>query len=187
MKSTTTAEKRKIGVWLEKLEYTCLYMQTLHRLNFKNGFTVVELLVVVAIIGILSTIIIVSLSAAKYRANDTKRKADLKSMGLSLVQYYSANGAYPATGVSPGVIFEGGDDYIPNIYPTYTNGAPLPNDPEGGDNYSYTSDGSGYKFFIRNPPHSAVGSTQPSDEFYDPVRPTTAWMVCSGRTACTTW
>ncbi|MBI4099289.1 type II secretion system protein [Candidatus Parcubacteria bacterium] len=71
----------------------------LHRLFFRNGeraFTLVELLVVIAIIGILATIVLVSLNTARIRARDTKRLGDIRQIQLALELFAdSHNQVYP--------------------------------------------------------------------------------------------
>ncbi len=62
----------------------------------KKGFTLVELLVVISIIGLLSTIAIVSLGSARAKSRDTKRIADMKQLSTALEQFYSDQGGYPA-------------------------------------------------------------------------------------------
>lgn len=63
----------------------------------KRGFTLIELLVVIAIIGILASIISVSLTSARAKGRDAKRVADLRTIQLSLEEYYSDTGNYPTT------------------------------------------------------------------------------------------
>ena len=65
-------------------------MNTTHK-----GFTLVELLVVVAIIGILATIVLSSLSSARERARDARRLSDIATIQNSLEMYHLDNGVYP--------------------------------------------------------------------------------------------
>lgn len=62
----------------------------------KNGFTIIELLVVATIIALLSIIGIVSFSRANIRARDGKRKADLSQVRAALELYRSDFGYYPS-------------------------------------------------------------------------------------------
>jgi general secretion pathway protein G len=62
------------------------------------GFTMIELLVVVSIIGILTTLITSNLATAQSRARDARRKTDLKVIAQGLEMYYSQNNSYPAVG-----------------------------------------------------------------------------------------
>ena len=66
------------------------------RTKQQKGFTLVELLIVIAIIGLLATLAIVALTAAQQRARDTKRVADLKSIQTALELYWNENADYPA-------------------------------------------------------------------------------------------
>ncbi len=61
----------------------------------EKAFTLIELLVVIAIIGLLATIVLVSLNTARGKARDTRRKADLHQIQLALEMYYDDNGNYP--------------------------------------------------------------------------------------------
>ncbi len=60
------------------------------------GFTVIELAVVIAIIGILATIILVVYNRAQSDARDSKRANDVRVMEAALTKYYEANGMYPS-------------------------------------------------------------------------------------------
>lgn len=63
----------------------------------KKAFTLVELLVVLAVIGILTSIVIASTVASRAKANDTRRIADMKEIQLGLALYYDVNKVYPAS------------------------------------------------------------------------------------------
>lgn len=61
-----------------------------------NGFTIVELLVVIIVISILASIVIVVYNNAQGRARDATRKADVLNIAKALELYYDDNGSYPA-------------------------------------------------------------------------------------------
>lgn len=160
---------------------------TFHTQKQTRGFTLIELLVVIAIIGILSSVVLASLNTARTKARDTVRKSDLKQLQTALALYYTDNGSYPSGGwrgaVSYGGYGTGASGYIPGLVPTYISVLPL--DPKGSlDGYLYLSDGINYKLLSHVSPESYPSVGQP---FYDPVRPTWAWMLCSGEPACSSW
>lgn len=68
---------------------------------FKNknqeGFTLLELLVVIGIIGLLASILVVNLTSTRKRARDTKRIADVRNLQTAAEDYYGKNGKYPVT------------------------------------------------------------------------------------------
>lgn len=62
----------------------------------QKGFTIIELLVVIVIIGILVALTLPNLFAAQARGRDTDRKNELKNVQQKLESYFNDNGAYPA-------------------------------------------------------------------------------------------
>ncbi|OGL33262.1 hypothetical protein A3F64_02250 [Candidatus Saccharibacteria bacterium RIFCSPHIGHO2_12_FULL_42_8] len=66
-------------------------------MNRKQGFTIVELLIVIVIIGVLATLIIITYSGIQQRAHSAKRKTDANVMMKWLELYYADNGTYPAS------------------------------------------------------------------------------------------
>ncbi len=66
--------------------------------RISRAFTLVEVMVVVAIIGILTAIVTVHFGQARASTRDDIRKTDLKSLQLALEQFKAQNGQYPAAG-----------------------------------------------------------------------------------------
>lgn len=61
----------------------------------KNGFTIVELVVVIAVIGILSGIAIVSYATSQQRAAKTSFDTNAQQVKLKLGEYFTDNNRYP--------------------------------------------------------------------------------------------
>ena len=73
--------------------------QIFHQSSKQRGFTLIELLIVICIIGILTALIVLSLSDLRKRARDTRRKADLTQIRIALNLYYEDNKfEYPKCG-----------------------------------------------------------------------------------------
>lgn len=65
----------------------------------RKGFTLIEILIVVAIIGILAGVVLVGLRGTGPQARDSRRAADLRQVQNGLELYYNKNNRYPvATG-----------------------------------------------------------------------------------------
>ena len=117
------------------------------------GFTLIELMVVMGIIAILSSVVISTLSAARIRSQDLIRVQNLVTLRNALELYYADNKEYPKTFESASAFNVLGEcanpgAYIPNLTPKYI--AVLPTDPTlncGSATYSfrYASNGTDYK------------------------------------------
>ena len=64
-------------------------------LKKQKGFTIVELLIVIVIIGILATLVIVTFSGIQQKARDSQRKTDINAVQSHVEAYYASNGFYP--------------------------------------------------------------------------------------------
>lgn len=91
----------------------------------QKGFTLLELLIVIVIIGILAVLIIPNLASGPARARDSQRKSDLRNIKTALEAYHTDNSNYPqqlsdlTTGSTP---------YMKTV----------PNDPKNSGVYVYT-------------------------------------------------
>jgi prepilin-type N-terminal cleavage/methylation domain-containing protein len=66
-----------------------------HRLvSAEHGFTMIELLIVVVIVGILLTVSVVALVGFRGRSNDTVAKANVRAIVPAIESYYSDYHAY---------------------------------------------------------------------------------------------
>lgn len=80
----------------------------------RKGFTLVEILIVIFIIGLLSSIVLVGLSSFRARGRDARRVADLHLLQNGLELYFSKEGVYPDTNVTSASGWEAFSDTIVN-------------------------------------------------------------------------
>ncbi len=130
-----------------------------------SGFTLVELIVVISIIGILASIVYANFGGARGAARDDVRAAAVKELQLAIELYRAQFGVYPSSGCAasgtaswagPGPEtlpeFVSCANYINGLVPDFI--ASLPTDPlsENTSNvgYYYRSNGSSYKLMSFN-------------------------------------
>jgi len=153
----------------------------------RKGFTLIEIMVVVGIIGLLTAVVAISLSRQRSTSRNARRTADLKNTQTVLDLYANENGdKYPTSTISNNAYSgdpsafranrPGGADgalgaYIPSLVPTYMRSLPV--DPlynpatEQYKGYLYWSNGTDYAFLAHGSPE---GTWDSSHQFYDPVR-----------------
>lgn len=70
----------------------------IYNMSIKNnkGFTLVEVLIVISIIGLLASIILVGLGGFRAKGRDTRRVADLRAVQAGLELYYTKFNEYPS-------------------------------------------------------------------------------------------
>ncbi len=132
-------------------------------MNKKNkGFTLIEMLVVVAVIGLLASLILVGLSSFRTRGRDTRRVADTKEVQNGLELYYMKNGRYPTASswqdletalVNAGI----GVNKIPQD-PNYSS-----SNPEATYRYGVSDDGQHYVIGVKIEDEDANSSLLDSD------------------------
>ncbi len=70
-------------------------MRSLKSFKKQEGFTIVELLIVIVVIGILATLVIITFSGIQQRARDTQRQTDINGIQGHVEAYYADTGTYP--------------------------------------------------------------------------------------------
>lgn len=61
----------------------------------RAGFTIVELLIVIVVIGILAAIVLNTFAGTQARARNSERQTDIKALANQLEAYYTDNVSYP--------------------------------------------------------------------------------------------
>lgn len=61
----------------------------------QQGFTIVELLIVIVVIGILAALVITTFTGIQQKARNTERQTDIKAIHGQVEAYYAQNGKYP--------------------------------------------------------------------------------------------
>lgn len=95
----------------------------------QKGFSLLELLVVISIIGILIAVVAVGFTAAQKRGRDARRRSDMSAWQDALEQTYAEYTDYQGSG-SSAVCADSVTDHMNSITPT---------DPKGGS-YAYVAD-----------------------------------------------
>ncbi|HET7673343.1 MAG TPA: type II secretion system protein [Candidatus Saccharimonadales bacterium] len=62
----------------------------------QSGFTIVELLIVIVVIGILAAIIITTFTGVQKKARDADRKSDINAIYSQVEVYFAENAKYPS-------------------------------------------------------------------------------------------
>ena len=108
--------------------------------SMRRGFTLLELLVSISIIGILVGVGAVSYTTAQKKSRDAKRKGDMKQIQNALEQCYSLEASYPTVAWTTGSL----------TCDSQTIATTFPQDPKNSGDYKYqynyydTTNGSGY-------------------------------------------
>lgn len=110
-----------------------LFLTKISGRKSSTAFTLVELLIVLAIIGLLSSVVIASTTTSRSKTRDVRRIVDLKEIQLALATYYDVNKSYPAS---------------LNTIVTEKYLASIPVDPDATRSYEYSQLNSGKSYCL---------------------------------------
>jgi general secretion pathway protein G len=110
----------------------------------RKGFTLIEMLIVIAIIGILSSIVLVGLGPVQRRGRDARRQSDLRGAQNALELYYNKCGHYPGGAACEAASGEEWKSMVDAVVGAGIGINKLPNDPSSGKSYFYGTDGPSY-------------------------------------------
>lgn len=113
--------------------------------KLRKGFTLIEMLVVVAIISILAGIVLTGVTGFQANARDTKRIADLKQIQNYLELYYNRFGHYPGTAAGAVGAPANWDALVTALGGL---GVTVPSDPLGTRDYWYATDAADNTHYI---------------------------------------
>lgn len=130
-------------------------MQMIHKkLSARDGFTLMEILIVIVILGIVMTLGAGAYARSQLRSRDNRRKSDLKNISIALEAYYNDKGQYPNEGAN-GEICDDENNCAWNVVFDDANGTvymvKIPSDPRGGQYYRYDVGGGNrtYQLYAR--------------------------------------
>jgi general secretion pathway protein G len=153
--------KYKVNTWsLDKMKIKGILNLKLG-LEFErkslNGFTLVELMVVVAVIGVLAGIVLAAAGGVQKKAARDQTKAEIKTICVALENFKASTGAYPTnTG-----------NYSTNFYASLTNILSFKTNQITGSGTNLSLlDPYGYPYRYRSPAQSSSSMLSESFEIW---------------------
>lgn len=122
------------------------YKLKIFNLKFKinEGFTLIEMLVVISLIGILAALALVSFGASQKQARDTTRKSDLRQYQTALEMYGNlTSGLFPSRTSAASAYTRLCPDLNVRLEPDISCSQDPKNASDATFAYNYISDGSG--------------------------------------------
>ncbi|MEZ5555869.1 pilin [Haliea sp.] len=93
--------------------------------NVQKGFTLIELMIVIAIVGILAAIALPAYQDYTVRAKMSEPLATLAEAKTTIAEYYSANGVLPNTAAIAGINSDPNKEIVASIIYTSAASGPL--------------------------------------------------------------
>jgi len=108
--------------------------------TFRQAFTLIELLIVIALIAIISGIGITSYSGLQQRGRDAQRVNDLNQIKIALNTYYNAQNPAAYVAAASKITIDGSSDALSSaLEPNYIKDMPVDPNNSGNLVYKYQS------------------------------------------------
>ena len=117
----------------------------------RKGFTLIEILIVVAIIAILASVVLVGLGPTQQAGRDARRLSDLRGVQTALELYFGKCGIYPGSATcvagGPGADWSGATG-LAGVLNTVAGIKSFPSDPSSDRTYSYAYNAGNSQYII---------------------------------------
>ncbi len=122
-------------------------------LRSRKGFTLIEMLIVVAIVAILSSVVLVGLGPTRRLGRDSRRISDLRQVQNGLELYFNKCGYYPGTAQasSPCGSFSAistWENLASSLVGSNLGISNVPDDPTAGSHYFYGATAGGASYVL---------------------------------------
>ncbi len=125
------------------------------KLKKNQGFTLIELVVVMAIIAVLAVLVIGAITVARNTAAETTNRSNARTFQAGLEKYFSNNKSYPAYVVTGGLasfdtLYNDNLRDLGITHADYPSGCDTTGQAHGGGQYSYNSSTGQYTLTVWN-------------------------------------
>lgn len=130
----------------------------------KNAFTILELLIVIAVIGLMLTLALLSLQSARARTRDAQRISDITALRNALSGVWFERSSYPTSGgvdlgkAGTNTTVLSSNGFSDSTEVTGTVYLPrVPTGPTVNEFYRYKSNGNGYSICFKTESETILG------------------------------
>ena len=112
----------------------------------QKGFTLIEILIVLALMAVLAAIVIPNVQGFLGRGKDDSYKVDKKTLQAAVDGYYTKNSAYPTTAGATGLPTGGNNSYV--VTATLVTDKYLNDTPSSANTYNNASGTGTYGWYV---------------------------------------